>query len=492
MKLKERKAFRLYRALAEDEVPRFESFMLQVHLAQKGLVKQVYQELKKNEAAIEKQEYSEKELFSTLFPHDSFQPETVRRILNRLVVTIKNFWYFEANYAKDPQQLPLRQHIHYKLDLMEELLRRGILSEYPFEKKGLERLMKQFSRDPEWYECRNRFLELENQYQQITKPRRPRPELAEMEENMHRAYLLGLLRVQAARLNQSRMTDNAYQPVPGQLSHFLTNKLSHFPDARAYQLYIDVEVDLSQTRWEKRLREFELLREQCARNTVQEVLKLMLSAAIRRMNAGNLGFHHKVWEIYLLLLQEGFLGTDSSIRAHHFINLVQLAFHRGQESFVLNLLDLYRNSFIGPRPEGTILLIEGFVAMGKKEWDKSEGLFRRVRIESQYQIERLIARANLAKVHFEQGKLWEVIDEDCASAKMVFQRGIKKSQLPLKNLANFNRILRKVANRAEKILHRPLRRTEIEKLVQEINHCPELLYREWLREKCDELLTKLK
>lgn len=488
MELRNSKAFLLVSALGPEEMIRFEAFLDQPFLAEKGLLTTNFEAFREHESAIKEGNYGWEDLFQAIFPGKSYSANRLRRVMNRLVTTLKNFWFFESVYQKEPDHLPIQQRMLYKLQLLEILRKKGLWKEYRFEKNAFDKLLDGKDRDIFWYWLKGEACLIENEFQREVNPRKARPELDVYVETIHLHFLRQLCRVRASQLNQCLITGlDAPKEMPD-LRLDLRPFLAKDPDSRAYLTYLQLETSQSPVDFSQSLEELEELSQDISKATYQEVLELMLSMAVRRLNTGEVKAQLWVWKIYRLLLKEGLLEEEGKLPWAHFINLVQLGTFRQEDAFVADLLRRH-GEIEGMEEASSLHLARAVVLKGRREWDAAEVLFLKVLVSSQYEIEQLMARANLVLVHCEQGRYNWVIDKEFGGHRMSIRRKIKRTKLPVQNIANFIRLARRMAKFADQSLHGPVKKARLQKFRWDVQACEALLYRHWLLGKIDALLV---
>ena len=480
MDLSRSKAYRLFCVISPEEKLRFERFLTQPSLTEQGLVAACYHSIQLHAQDIEKGAFTYTHLFATLFSDTKYTPGRLRKILNRLVAAIKNFWYFEEVYAKESEDLPLRQRYLQKLELLRQLLDRDLRKEYRFERSSLYKLLEKNDRDTFSLWVEQQACLIENEYQQRTRPQGARPELEQHEQLGILIFLRNALRVRAARINQHKLTGQDLPPsLPPYLSPF-QKELAEDPDCAAYSMYIHLEMDAREQDWRHAMARLERLLPDCSKTTQKEVLELMLSLAVRRLNEGKTDYHLYVWEVYKMLLDRGFLAVEGKIKLPHFINLFQLAVYRQDKEFLMRLQKEMEGAGGPKQDNSTIELANAIALKGKGEWDKAETAFLRVMMGSVFEIEQLMARANLMLVHYEQGRYSWIVDNEFPVSRMNIQRKIKKTKLPVQNIYNFLRLTKRLANFAEAMRHSPVKKARLLRLQRDMQEYEEVLYRHWL------------
>ena len=480
--IKENKAYILFKGLSRRERKRFELFLSSSLLSEGGSLKRLYQFYLENEKAIDSWNSLTKRGQEKIKASSNFSRKTHHLLVN----AIKQFWVLESTYQKDPKQLSYTRQADQKIDLLKVLLARSLNKEFSYELRELKKILSKCHRSADYYHNLSRMLLLENEFQQRFNPRENRPEFDELLEVFQIQFAHEFTRIAAAIMNQNRIIGKPISPLSQVIEIDLNEMAEKDHDTKAYLAYGLLESGKSDVGWGQTMEELYKILVHCSPSACKEVLELMLSFAVRKINSGILEYFQGLWEVYQLMIDLGYLDEYGSINPSHFINLIQLGVYRQEDQFVENIMKKYGDHISDSKYSSTTSLAKGIIALGNCEFESAEIFLSQTLSSTGFEIERLVAKAILMRTYFDQGKYLWILEKEFNAQKMSLHRKIKKTKLPIHNIYNFIRITAKLS----RILSQSSSQTQLKllQLKDEIGTTKELLYRRWLIEKINHKL----
>lgn len=428
------------------------------------------------------QKIDKEAMFKTIYPSESFDEKKLRHLMSYLSILIKKYFsieYFQADTIT--QQKFLCQNLERR-DL-KKLLQKEL-------KTSINLVEKESQQNADVYLSKFEVASMVSNFS-IGGARKKRKNFQSLEENISIAFIIKLLKLGCEIQSHQTLTTENYELklFPEILTLLKTGLFLNTPIIELYfNCYMANDyLEKSNTlKSEEHFLHFKKSLENnwstITSNEVWEICMIAINYCIKRLNSGNKSFIREAFELYRFGLENKFIFKEGILSTYSYKNISRLGIALAENIWVEEFLKEHKKFLPTRERENTWRYNLAYFHFQQNNYSTAMRLL--LQVEFSDPLNNLDARRILLKCYFEL-KEYDPLDSLLNSFKRYIYRQ-KEIGYHKENYLNLLRIVKK-------IIYLPvIDKTNIHQIKSEVLKMNNLVEREWLLEKVDELITYAK
>ena len=420
-------------------------------------------------------------IFKAIYPNDKFDEKKLRHLMSYLSVLIKKFFSIEQFQS---------QTIIQQKALCENLEQRGLKKILQKElKTSLELIEKEKQKDANHYLSMFEIASMVSNFS-IEGTRKKKKDFQSLEQNISLAFIVKLLKLGCEMQSHQTLTKEVYDL---KLFPKILNLLQEgeFLDTPIVELYFNCykAIDyLEQKNISDSEKHFFNFKKSLEKNwssiTAIEVWEICIYAinyCIKRLNSGDKSFIREAFELYRFGLENKFIFRDNILSTYSYKNISRLGIALNENIWVENFLKENKKHLPPREKENTWRYNLAYFYFQQNNYSAAMRLL--LQVEFNDTLNNLDARRILLKCYFEL-KEYDALDSLFHSFSRYIYRQ-KEIGYHKENYLNLIRIVKK-------IIYLPVtEKKNIHHIKDEVIQMNNLVEREWLLSKIDELINEV-
>ncbi len=411
-------------------------------------------------------------VFKVLFPKEKYTDLKMRTIMSYLLKVVETFIAIE-NFQANKQLM--------QLQLLKDSREREL--EKPF-KRVLQGLQKQQQKEP--YKDASYFFNLYqieyevNKYIEEQQVRDQEPNLQELSDSLDAFYLINKLKYCCTILNYKNLATIDYRlPLVEEiLQHLHQHDYAHIP---IIAIYYHALLTLTESDDEMHFTALQELLQthltELPEKELQDIFVLSRNYCIKRINNGDPSYLPNLFKLYQAEIESGIILVNGYIPPSTYKNVVVLGLKLEEFEWTEQFIHNYKSQINAEFREATFSLNLARFHFSKKEYDKVIPLLHQISYMEVFGA--LAAKTILLETYYEleeEEALYSLLDSFQAFLKR--KKVLAYHRTHHLNLIKFVRKMLKIG---------PNQKSKIPALKQAILDTPNLVDRNWLLEKVEEL-----
>lgn len=420
-------------------------------------------------------------LFKAIYPKEKFEEKKLRHVMSYLSVLIKKYFSIEQFQS---------QTILQQKALCENLEQRGLKKILQKELKNtLELVEKEQQKDATHYLSRYEVESMISNFS-IEGTRKKKKNFQSLGENISLAFVIKFLKLGCEMQSHQTLTKENYElklfsPILNLL------KAGAFLDTPIVELYFNCYLAndyLEQANISDSEQHFFNFKESLEKNwatitaiEVWEICMIAINYCIKRLNSGDKSFIREAFELYRFGLENKIIFREDILSTYSYKNISRLGIALQENSWVENFLKENKKYLPARERENTWRYNLAYFYFQQNNYSAAMRLL--LQVEFSDTLNNLDARRILLKCYFELRE-YDALDSLFHS----FSRYIYRQEEIGYHKENYLNLIRMV----KKIINLPVsERKNIQHIKEEVIQMNNLVEREWLLLKIEELMTDM-
>lgn len=355
-------------------------------------------------------------VFERVFGKGSFKATSFKTQMSYLLRYLRDFLAFRQ-FQED--KVGQNRYLVYKLNAMGE---QRLFPKYL--EAAIKALEKEELSSADLF--RERAILLEEKYIHIHRQARRNPEAAldSALRNHRDAFVVRMMYYYILFLNRQQVVQQGEEPVWMKfLIRYIREAWEEMP--KMVHLYYWLMEALTHTEEDRYFyNTWEILREEKARMSrveVQDMYQSLINMATGRLNGGKQNYLAIVFEIYLEMLDQGFLSLRGKLSPLHLKNIISVGVRLGKFEWAESFLDTWKNKLLDDYEDNAWDYNQGLIAFFQADYAAAEQHFNRLLHDYKDVFYGINARGYLLQIFYETGNT-RGLEALCHSFRMFLVR----------------------------------------------------------------------